>query len=131
MIDGTKPISEFMTPAPRSIEADLTLADGRERMASDGIRHLPVFDDDRLVGIVSARDIILLEALPGIDPEEATVAAAMTANPATCAPDTSLLEVLNLMNDRHLGAVPITNKGDLLGIFTDVDAVRLLRDALS
>lgn len=130
MIRRETPIGELMTKSPLHIDAELTLADAGARMAGERVRHLPVMADHRLVGMISARDILLLEALPGVDPKSITVDSAMTANPITCKPTAPLSEVLQLMEEQAVGAVPVVEEGRLLGIFTTVDAVSLLRRAL-
>lgn len=53
-----RPISEFMTPSPESIEHDASLAFALHRMDVGGYRHVPVVDAGRVVGIISIRDIL-------------------------------------------------------------------------
>ena len=130
MIDAFTPVAQFMTEHPQVIEADLNLADARNRMASEGVRHLPVTREGRLVGMVSARDLMLLESLTEIDDERTLVESAMSVNPRVCTPETPVAEVLSLMEEKGVGAVPVVREGRVEGIFTSVDAVRILRDAL-
>lgn len=61
MIAATAPIRDYMTETIIGIDADLTLADAKARMANEQILHLPALSDGRLVGILSARDIILMD----------------------------------------------------------------------
>lgn len=131
MIEKFTPISRFMTPNPLSIDASLSVADARTRMANERVRHLPVTRDGALVGIVTARDLMVLESLAAINVREATVELAMTANPRTCHETTSLGEVLSVMEDTAVGAVPVLDDNNkVVGIFTAVDGIRVLRDAL-
>src|SRR5207247_5603560 len=51
------PVANWMTRNPMTIEADATVHDALERMLSGGFRHLPVIDGDRVVGLVSMRDL--------------------------------------------------------------------------
>lgn len=54
-----RPVSQFMTPNPQTVTADAKIAFAVQRMDLGGFRHLPIVDDrDRLVGVISARDIL-------------------------------------------------------------------------
>jgi CBS domain-containing protein len=54
------PVSDCMTRDPRTIVADQVASSAAERMIELGVRHLPVVMDDRLVGVISARDLLQL-----------------------------------------------------------------------
>ena len=60
-------IRRFMTLGPHSITSRQTLAEAHQTMRERGVRHLPVVDDGKLVGVVSQRDLYLLETLRGVD----------------------------------------------------------------
>lgn len=130
MLDKKTPISEYMTEATIQIDVELSLADAKDRMASSSIRHLPVIDDGKLVGMLSARDLLLIESLPGINRDETLVDAAMVDSPKTVAPTASLGEALAVMEDNHIGALPVVEGGKLVGIFTSTDALKLLRRSI-
>ena len=53
-----RPIFEFMTPTPESIEADAQIAFALQKMDVGGYRHLPVMSAGRIVGVISIRDIL-------------------------------------------------------------------------
>lgn len=55
---GDRPISEFMTSTPTTLEATDKIAFALQKMAGGGYRHLPITQDGRLVGIVSVRDFL-------------------------------------------------------------------------
>ena len=57
-----------MTPGPVTAAPNEDSADVALRMLELGIRHLPVVEQDRVIGIVSARDLLMLEAWPGKTP---------------------------------------------------------------
>jgi acetoin utilization protein AcuB len=130
MSDAKTPITihEFMTPAPQTIEHDLELGLARERLFQINARHLPVVKDGNLVGILSQRDIALLEATPaGI--KNCMVEHAMTANPFTCGPDAHLHAVAQEMADHKFGAAVIVDPEHptkVLGVFTTTDGMRAL-----
>jgi acetoin utilization protein AcuB len=123
-------IGEVMTRHPVAVRADQPLAAAHAIMRSLGVRHLPVLDHDRVVGVVSQGDLRLLESLDRIDVAQVAVEEAMTHNPLLVDPDQSLASVLGAMMNRHIGAVMVAERGRLVGIFTAFDAVATLRRLL-
>lgn len=119
-------IGNFMTNFPYAIGADAGVLQARKLMLQHRIRHLPVVRGDVLVGLVSDRDIKLMLG-PEFDnpnPHDITVADVMIDEPYVADAETPLAEVLRHMADAHIGAVPITRAGGLVGIFTASDACR-------
>jgi acetoin utilization protein AcuB len=115
-----------MTPAPHSIGRDQSLAVAHERMRSSGVRHLPVLAGGKLVGILSQRDVLLVETLRDVDPAKCAVEDAMSSDVYVVPPDTPLEEVARDMADRKYGCALITEGAHVVGIFTTVDALRAL-----
>ena len=95
------------------------------------MRHLPVLDGGRIVGIVSERDLQLLETLRGVRPADVRVEAAMTPDPYTVSPQASLSVVANEMARHKYGAAVVAERGRVLGIFTAVDALNTVVELLS
>lgn len=131
MIDHTTPIRDFMTSAPVTIGRAQRLSDAARRMHEHHIRHLPVLEGGFLFGIVSERDIDLVEALPDVDPDEVTVEEAMTQDPYTVRGDTPVREVAAAMAEHKYGTAVVMEEGRVAGIFTTVDALRLLAELLT
>jgi acetoin utilization protein AcuB len=125
-------VREFMTTCPETIEADARVSDARARMAELKIRHLPVVRDGQLVGVLSDRDVNLIESLLVDEPPRAeppTVADAMTEIVFTCGPNAHLHAVASEMaRDKHGSAVVVAPDHPLkvLGVFTTTDALRAL-----
>ncbi|HEX7476477.1 MAG TPA: CBS domain-containing protein [Polyangiales bacterium] len=116
-----------MTKAPVSIQVDAELAAAVTLMQEHGIRHLPVLEGDRLVGVVSERDLGVIESLVPEDWERIVVAEAMTPSPFAVSAETPLAEVAKTMAERKYGCVVITGPGGaLVGLFTTTDALRVL-----
>ena len=124
----TATIRQFMTPSPETIAADLTLAQARERMFRIHARHLPVVENGQLVGILSDRDIALVEAIDG-DLDKLLVRRAMTPQPFTCGPEARLYAVAAEMAAHKYGTAIVVDRehpGHVVGLFTTTDALRAL-----
>lgn len=117
-------IGNNMTAQPWAVQIDDSVGVARQMLAEREIRHLPVLDAGELVGMVTERDLATATGRVG-----AVVGDVMTsATPV--AKDAPLDEVLAHMQDRRRDAVVVTEGGRVLGIFTAMDAVRLLREKL-
>lgn len=122
-------ISDFMTAIPQTIEAEQTLAQAAARMRTHKIRHLPVLQNGNLVGILSERDILLLEATHGGNLEKILVEKAMVIQPFTCGPKAMIRAVAKEMADNKYGTAVVVDRehpSRVLGVFTTVDALRAL-----
>ena len=121
-------VEKYMTPSPHSIGREQTLAEARHRMHEWGVRHLPVLHGGHLVGVLSDRDITLVETVPGVDAKEVKVDEAMTEVPYTVAADSALHEVARYMCDEKIGTAVVMSGEKLEGVFTTTDALRALAD---
>ena len=119
-------IHRFMTPTPHTISTRQTLAEAHQSMRERGVRHLPVVVDGKLVGVVSQRDLYLLETLRGVDVGRELVEEAMSDEPFVVAPDAPLEEVAEAMANRKHGSALVVEGATLVGIFTSTDALRAL-----
>ncbi len=115
-----------MTEAPHSIGADQTLETAHEMMRAHRIRHLPVLRAGKLVGLVSQRDLYLVETLQDVDPRTVRVDEAMSQNAHCVAPTAPLARVAATMAEKKYGAVVVMEGGDVVGVFTTIDAMRAL-----
>jgi acetoin utilization protein AcuB len=123
-------IHEFMTPTPLTIGADQMLSQAHLMMRDNGIRHLPVLLGGRLEGILSDRDLSLVETLRDVDPGMVTVEEAMTPIVYTVAPEAPLDVVAAYMAEHKLGSAVVLRGGKVAGVFTAVDALRALAEVL-
>jgi len=123
-------VQRYMAVSPVVIASHRTLADANQLMRERGIRHLPVVEGARLVGVVSQRDLYLIETLRGVDASADTVAEAMSAEPYVVPPDAPLEEVAREMAEHKYGSAVVVQRGEVVGIFTTVDALRALASVL-
>ena len=119
-------IARHMTPSPATIDADRSLAEAHRLLRRRGIRHLPVVAGGQLVGILSLRDLHLLETLRDVDPEKVTVEEAMTRGPYTVEPGASVEKVAETLAENKWGSAVVVDGGRVVGMFTTTDALKFL-----
>jgi acetoin utilization protein AcuB len=124
MADAIPTIRKHITICPHTIAEDAMLSVAQGVMRSREIRHLPVVRDGRLVGLLSDRDIAVIEALEGVDPRAVPVRIAMHTNVYTASPDAPLDEVLIEMAERKVGSCVVVLGAEVVGILTTVDVCR-------
>ena len=119
------------------IGATLDLAD--DLMTQKRIRHLPVVEDDRLVGLVTQRDLFragvstVLQFRNHATKEwlqRIRVAEVMTEDLVTAAPDSTVEEAVGRMLDHRIGCLPVVAEANLVGLFSETDCLRYLRRIL-
>jgi acetoin utilization protein AcuB len=119
-------IADVMTPQPLTIGRDQKLVIAHKMMAENGIRHLPVLERGDLVGILSQRDLYFVETIAGVDKLADKVEDAMTNDARKFDPRTPLAEVAREMFERRLGCAVVVERDRVVGIFTAMDALRIL-----
>ena len=123
-------IRDYMSSAPVAFEAEQPLREAKLRMYELGVRHLPVVSRQRLVGILSHRDITLAESLGQVD-DDFPVSRAMQPDPFSVGPDALLHAVAEEMAEHKYGTAVVVDPEHpqkLIGIFTTIDALRALSD---
>jgi acetoin utilization protein AcuB len=116
-----------MTSPAHALAPSDTLSFARETMHDRAVRHLPVVERGRLVGLVTLSDLYAAEAILAADPDATEVAGLMARDLYTVPPSTPLAEVAGQMARRHLGSVLVVDADErLLGLFTTSDACREL-----
>ena len=123
-------VQRYMTTSPVSIGLKQSLAHAHHVMREHRIRHLPVLDGGVLVGLVSQRDLHLIETLKDVDAHTVSVEEAMTSEVYAVAPDAPLDEVAEAMATRKLGSAVVMQNSHVVGIFTNVDVCRALSELL-
>jgi len=120
------PVEEFTTPDPVTVDEDTTVEELSRLMREHGIRHLPVLRGSQVVGIISERDLKVVEGLNF--KEKALVCAAdiMARDPISVSAEATLDEVAFEMSNRKIGSVIVTEGSKFLGIFTVTDALNAL-----
>jgi acetoin utilization protein AcuB len=123
-------VRKYMTASPHAVGDDQTLATAHKLMREHRIRHLPVLHAGKLKGVVTQRDLAIVETLKDVDPEKVTVDDAMSTDVFTAEPNEPLDEVVSSMAEHKYGSCVVMEKGKVVGIFTTIDACRALTDLL-
>jgi len=131
----TIPVSRIMRREFVSLNLEDTLDFAGDVMNLGRIRHLPVLEDGKLVGVVSQRDLLagslsrLLEADAGRQrtfQRTVEVNQVMNAPPITVAPETTTDEAARLMLRHRIGCLPVLDpEGTPVGLLTETDLLRV------
>lgn len=118
-------VEEFTTPVLYTINENMTLDEAIDLMAEHQIRHLPVLREDKVVGIVSQRDILSIYAKDWS--EQISIGDIMHEEILTVNMNDNLGEVAFKLSDEKVGsALVLDNDGKIYGIFTTTDALNAL-----
>lgn len=123
-------IQKYMTTSPHSIGQEQTLSMAHRLMTDHAIRHLPVLHGGKLVGIITDRDLRLVESLRDVDPEKVLVEDAMSTAVYSVSPDTPLDVVSAEMAAQKYGSAVVMQNDKVVGIFTTVDVCNALTQLL-
>jgi CBS domain-containing protein len=123
-------VEDLMSTALVTARPGESVAEADFEMKLASVRHIPVVDDrNRLVGIVSQRDI--LRAMAGSKSDSVLMRDVMTTQVRTVRASTSAAEAAGLMLQHKIGCLPVLgDDGQLVGLVTESDFVRLARQFL-
>lgn len=116
-------IREVMHPDPLTISPETPLCDAYKLMQDNGIRHLPVMENDKLVGIVTDRDLRLATsrlAKRPFNPDD-QVKEIMSHPVETASPSDPIEIATQLMRELKIGCLPVLENQKLVGIVTSAD----------
>lgn len=123
-------ISEVMTANPDTAEAGESIATVAARMEGGNFGSLPVLDGGRLVGVVTDRDIVVRGVARGSGPDT-PVRDVMTPDPVCVAPDSDVEAAAELMQEKQIRRLYVTEGDKLVGIVAMADVARQGADKLS
>jgi len=121
--------AEPMTRKVFVVSPDVSLRAAWDLMSRERFRHLPVVSGRTLMGILSDRDILARATVANgtISVPDIPVVEAATPWPHVCAPDTDVCDLVRLMTERKIDAVPVVDRtNQLVGLVTSTDLLLLL-----
>ncbi len=117
-------VSEIMTRDVHLASPNDTITAVARQMAENDIGFMPVGDHDRLIGMITDRDIVVRGVADGMDPQ-ARVADIMTTDVKYCFDDDEVDDVARNMGDIQVRRLPVVNHDkQLVGIVSLADAAR-------
>ncbi len=103
-------VKEIMSQKVTWVSPDLSLKSAARKMRDLDVGCLPVGKDDRLIGMVTDRDIACRAVAKGSDPAKATVADAMSKGITYCFDDQEVTEAAELMEKKQIHRLPVLNR---------------------
>jgi acetoin utilization protein AcuB len=126
-------VREIMMGSPVTLKPEDTLDLANDVIALGRIRHIPVVEDGRLVGLLSERDLMGAAATTIFGLRQKSKSAllksvlvkdVMKKKVVTVKPDTPIKETAHLMKEKKIGCVPVVKEGNLVGLVTTTDILR-------
>lgn len=124
-------VSDIMTQPAKTVRASATVAEAAELMALHDVGSLPARDEDKIVGIVTDRDVVLRCIAAGLDPGATLVRTIMTRSPVTVPPSTPVDDALWLFAHLRIRRLPIVEAGQVVGMLSADDVARYFDDEAS
>jgi acetoin utilization protein AcuB len=124
-------IERYMTRQPWTIRRSARCSAALQLMQEHRVRHLPVLEGGKVVGVVSERDLRLVPKIIGENPRDISVEEVMSEDVYGATVDTAVDQVLDHMSEHRYGACVVTDRqGGVAGIFTTVDALERFSELL-
>jgi len=116
-------VREIMKSPVTTIAPETTLLEACKLLQAQGIRHLPVMESGRLVGVITDRDVRFATSALCPSPHAATdsVKCAMSPSPLTADPGDPIEDVARIMREKKIGCLPVVEGGLIIGIITNMD----------
>ena len=129
-----EPVSQIMTKSVISVNKDThSLRDVKSIFHKENIRHLPVNDGQKIIGIISKNDLMRLSFGSMFDNQEnadeavldmLSIDQVMTHNPQTADSSTEIREIAQMLIEGGFHSLPIVDDGDTVGIVTSTDIMK-------
>ncbi len=132
-------VADWMSTGVLAVETFDSIAIARQVMAKHRVNQLPVLDNERLIGIVTDRDIrdayptsMMINRTEEIDQfaGKVTVEEVMTRDIFVVRPETPLLQAVSLLRKHRIGSLPVVQNEQLEGIITRSDILDFVLNGL-
>jgi CBS domain-containing protein len=118
-------IRDVMTSEPRTIDAGQSVAYAAKMMRDEDVGLAPIVEDDKLLGMLTDRDIAVRVVAEGKNPNEVTVGEVASKQVVTIDPQQDLAEALRIMAKHQVRRLPVVEEdGRLVGIVAQADVAR-------
>jgi CBS domain-containing protein len=130
------PVSSIMTTNLITLDVKESLDKAEHIFKKYKIRHIPVIENDKIIGMISLNDILRISFADGAYREEENISSSiyemftirqlMIGNLETVSPDTTIKEVAKLLVKREFHSLPVVENGRLIGMVTTTDLIKYL-----
>jgi CBS domain-containing protein len=118
-------IKNVMTSSPCSIDADKSVAYAAKMMRDEDVGVAPIVEGDKLIGMLTDRDIAIRVVAEGRDPDQVTVRDVASKQVVTIDPQQDLDEALRIMAKHQVRRLPVVEEdGKLVGVVAQADVAR-------
>jgi len=124
-------VKEFLASRTKSLVTtteDTPVTEAVSMMTRDNIHSLVVMKDDQMIGIFTDRDYVHKIVAIQRDPAQLKVGDVMTKEVTTVSPDASIKACIELMHDGKFRHLPITEAGQVIGMISMTDVMKILID---
>jgi len=119
-----KSVKDAMTSEVKTATPSQSLTDAAKLMKQEDVGSVPVVDGDRLVGVLTDRDIVVRGIADGSDPNAVQVGAIASRDVVTVRSDDDLDEALRLMAQHQVRRLPVVDDGQLVGVVATADVAQ-------
>ena len=120
-----KSVQKLMTSNPCSIDSDKSVAYAAKMMRDEDVGIAPIVEGDRLVGVLTDRDVTVRVVAEGRDPEQVKVTEVASRELVTLDPQQELDEALRLMARHQVRRLPVVEEdGRLVGVVAQADVAK-------
>lgn len=132
-----KTVGEIMTREIITLKRSDSLKFGKDIMTQKRVRHFPVVEDGKVVGVVSQRDLFRASLASTLRYEEKiekafldnlSIRGVTNESPVTVSPDTAITKAARLMVDKKIGCLPVVEHEKLVGLVTETDFLIVLAE---
>ena len=129
------PVSQIMTKELVVLNPTQSLYDAEKLFNKHSIRHIPVVEGDRVVGVISRSDLLRIsyadlneneETVDSVVYDMYTLPQVMTRVPVTVESNTTIKEVAEILSKQSFHSIPVVEQGKLGGIVTTTDLINYL-----
>lgn len=129
------PVSQIMSKDLVVLTPTQSLYDAERLFNKHNIRHIPVVESDRIVGVISRSDLLRIsysnlsadeESVESLIYDSYTIPQVMTRVPITIDPETTIKEAAEILSLHSFHSIPVVDKGKLVGIITTTDLLKYL-----
>lgn len=122
-------ISDVMTARPRCAAPDTPLSQVAELMETANIGAIPIVDGDRLVGMITDRDIVVRAVATAKDPRAMPSREISSGQLVTVGPDQDLSDALQLMAEHQVRRLPVVDDASrIVGVVSQADIALEMKD---